>query len=170
MFHMSMSRLVMPAVVGALAVAGSSFGVSPHFVSSAAACPSYAGAPLSGSVSLDEGFLPDPVRHNVSAGGALDISACGLPGTGWANSQPDLRLQYDSSASSALTFIVRSNVDTVLLINDPMGNWHFDDDGGENLNALLRFPSATSGQWDIWVGSYDGGVAVPAQLEITELR
>lgn len=169
MFHMSMSRLVMPAVVGALALAGSSFGVSPHFVSSAAACPSFAGAPLSGSLALDEGFLPDPVVRNVTAGGTQNVGNCGLP-SGWVSTQPDLRLQYDSTGASPLSFVVQSNLDTILVINDPMGNWHFDDDSGDNLNAVLRFPNASSGQWDIWVGTYDTGVAGPAQVQITELR
>ncbi|PVH28270.1 hypothetical protein DDE20_13805 [Pararhodobacter oceanensis] len=38
-------------------------------------------------------------------------------------------------------------------MNDPSGQWHFNDDDG-GLNSRLRLPTARAGQYDIWVGTY----------------
>jgi hypothetical protein len=77
-------------------------------------------------------------------------------------------VQYSTSGASALTFIIQSNVDTVLLVNDPFGNWYFDDDGGVDLGAQLRIAKAPAGQYDVWIGSYNRGSGIPATLQISE--
>ena len=125
--------------------------------------------------SLNEGFLPDPSTHSVTAGGDIDLSRCaGVPGKGWVTRLPDFIVQYrpksGNQAQGALTFRVDSSADTILLINDPNEKWHWNDDGGRGLNAKLKFPRAKAGRYDIWVGSLKGGQLPKAKLIITEVE
>jgi hypothetical protein len=148
-------------------------GVSSTLVSQAQACPTYQGRAHFGTVNLAEGFLPDPWNRSVTAGGRTDIANCGLGAWGWTATRPDYRVQYNSTGASALTFIIQSQVDTILLINAPNGSWFFDDDGGaqfgtQGLGAAIKFNNAQSGQYDIWIGSYNRGSGIPATLQITE--
>lgn len=94
---------------------------------------------------------------DVVAGGPSDLGEClELPGTGYVAAAPDFTLEfYGSAAGRALEFRVNSSCDSVLLINDPQGTWHFDDDSNGAMDALLRFPKASAGSWDIWVGSLE---------------
>lgn len=163
-----MSRFLLSAVAGAFVFTLSVIGFSTTMVDEANACPTYQGSPHFGTVNLTEGFLPDPWNRRVTAGGRNDLSNCGLGYWGWVARRPDYRVQYNTSGNSALTFIIQSNIDTVLLINDPFGNWHFDDDGGQDLGAALRMANAPSGQYDIWIGSYNRGSGIPATLQISE--
>ncbi|MEM6713009.1 MAG: peptidase S1 [Pseudomonadota bacterium] len=163
-----MKRLVLTAFGGAMALGAVMLGTAFVAVDEAHACPTFRGNPHFGSVRLDEGFLPDPWNRRVTAGGQNEISNCGVGGWGWTARRPDYRIQYSTSGSSALTFIIQSNVDTVLLVNDPNGRWHFDDDGGADLGAALRIGNAPSGQYDIWIGSYNRGSGIPANLQISE--
>jgi hypothetical protein len=56
------------------------------------------------------------------------------------------------------------------LVNDPNGNWHCDDDGGNaGLNPALSFYNPSSGVYDIWIGSYAQGDNASASLSISEL-
>jgi hypothetical protein len=164
-----MKRTCLSMLRSAMAVALVAVGGSFALVSDAhAACPTYQGNPHFGTVNLTEGFLPDPWNRNVTAGGQNEISNCGIGAWGWVARRPDYRVQYSTSGASALTFIIQSNVDTVLLVNDPFGNWYFDDDGGVDLGAQLRIAKAPAGQYDVWIGSYNRGSGIPATLQISE--
>jgi hypothetical protein len=44
-------------------------------------------------------------------------------------------------------------VDTILLVNTPDGNWHFNDDY-RGTNSAITFQNPMQGQYDIWTGSY----------------
>ena len=135
-----------------------------------AACPNYAAAPSFGQISLNEGFLPDPYRRRVTAGGGNNLGACNAaPGVGWIAVRPDFDLYYSTSGSSTLTIAIESSVDTILLINDPNGQWHFNDDSpAYGLGAGITFTRPISGLYDIWIGTYNQGSGIPANLVITE--
>lgn len=164
-----MKHKLLSALGGALAFVAATFGASTVMVDDAqAACPTWQGSPHFGTINLTEGFLPDPWNRNVTAGGQNEISNCGIGGWGWVARRPDYRIQYRTSGSSALTFIIQSNIDTVLLVNDPNGRWYFDDDGGQDLGAALRIGNAPAGQYDVWIGSYNRGSGIPATLQISE--
>lgn len=133
-----------------------------------------------GTQQLRGGFMPDPFRVNIRSGGNLDTSRMSLsPGCrGYVTAQPDYILNYVNSASF-LRFYFRANAsggprqgrDTTLVINDARGGWHCDDDGGGNFNPMVSIDNPPSGQYDIWVGTYDGsGQYVDGQLSVTELR
>ena len=165
-----MRHIVRSTLTSVLMLVATTFGASLVMVSgAAAACPTWQGNPHFGTVNLTEGFLPDPWNRSVTAGGRNEISNCGVGGWGWVARRPDYRLQYRTSGSSALTFVIQSNVDTVLLVNGPSGRWYFDDDSGNDLGALLSIANAPAGQYDIWIGSYNRGSGIPATLQITEL-
>ncbi|WP_375573529.1 hypothetical protein ABWH92_07425 [Ahrensia marina] len=164
-----MKRIFLSALGGVMALATVTFGASFAFVNDAhAACPTWQGSPHFGTVNLTEGFLPDPWNRNVTAGGGNDVSNCGIGAWGWVATCPDYRIQYRTSGASALTFIIQSNIDTVLLVNGPSGEWYFDDDGGVDLGAQLRIANAPAGQYDVWIGSYNRGSGIPATLQISE--
>ena len=123
---------------------------------------------------LNEGFTPDPLRLPVTAGGNLDINRCsGVPGKGWVAALPDFSAMYRTKSGGpsgeTLIFTTNSDVDTILLINDPSGRWHWDDDSGSGLNGKISFRYALPGRYDIWVGTFDRGLR-KVQLIITELQ
>jgi hypothetical protein len=126
--------------------------------------------PTFGSVSLHTGFTPDPYTTSITAGGTIDAgSAIDSGCRGMMANAPDFRLQF-TAGSLPLSIGAISNEDTTLIINDPNGNWHCDDDGGEGLNPHLQFDMPDSGQYDIWIGTYGSNSDLAAStLTISEL-
>ncbi len=126
--------------------------------------------PTFGTVSLTGGFSPQSV--NLVAGGKLDATAIGAAadGTncvGYIADAPDYRIQL-TPGSGSLIIQVTSQSDTTLIVNAPDGNWYCDDDSGGGVNPALTFLApVASGQYDIWVGTYDPQAA-NAVLMITE--
>ncbi|MGJ3265556.1 MAG: hypothetical protein ACFE0R_20235 [Salinarimonas sp.] len=123
--------------------------------------------PAFGTYRLGAGFTPDPYTINVRAGGQRNAGALGSGCTGSIANAPDVRIHYQAG-SFPLSFRVRSNIDTTLVVNDPSGRWHCDDDSAGNLDPLVRFDNPQGGQYDVWIGHYDGGSGAPARLQITE--
>ena len=136
------------------------------FAGAAEACPDWELEPPFGAVTLDAGFLPDPYSRNVTAGGWSYLPFCGFNSQGYVATAPDFDLYYDASGVS-LTFYVESNTDTILLINDPSGAWHFNDDGGGGLNPSITINRPQSGLYSVWIGTHNFGNA-SARLFITE--
>lgn len=122
--------------------------------------------PTFGSVELSSGFSPDPHTVDIVAGGGTDLSDMGY--RGYIAEAPDFDLYYEAGGFP-LAIRVQSNVDTVLLISDPDGNWHFNDDE-VGLNPRIRFDNPPTGLYDIWVGVLDSSSTPEAQLIITELE
>ena len=81
---------------------------------------------------------------------------------------PDVRINY-TAGQFPLSFTVRSGSDTTLVVNDPSGAWYCDDDSAGNLDPRVLFTSPRSGQYDVWIGHYEGGSGVRAQLLVSEL-
>lgn len=125
-------------------------------------------APAYGAVELYAGFTPDPYLANVVAGGGNNVGANIGGCTGWVATAPDFRLFY-ASGGYPLTIGAIANQDSTIVVNAPDGSWYCDDDSGGNLNPAVRFNNPTTGQYDIWVGTYRSGVTFPAQVVISEL-
>lgn len=161
--HKTMGVFMRLALGLAAAVAVTAFATTAE-----AACPNYAAAPSFGQISLNAGFLPDPYRRRVTAGGGNNLGTCNaVPGVGWIAVRPDFDLYY--SGGSRLTIAIESSVDTILLINDPSGQWHFNDDSpAYGLGAGITFTNPQGGLYDIWIGTYNPGSGIPANLVITE--
>ena len=74
---------------------------------------------------------------------------------------PDLRLNWSGGQFS---IFVTSNTDTTLVVNGADGQWYCNDDW-DGLDP--RVTMSGSGQYDIWVGTFGGGIA-PATVSVTE--
>jgi serine protease Do/protease YdgD len=125
--------------------------------------------PAFGTVNLNANFAPDPYVVNVTAGGNVPAERLGGAScTGTIADAPDVRLNYRAGQGLPLFISVNSNADTTLVINLPNGRWICNDDfQGLNPGIVLRQPQ--SGQYDIWIGHFDRGRSIPAQLRISEL-
>jgi hypothetical protein len=135
---------------------------------SAPSGPDYSLAPAYGAYSLASGFTPDPFEVQVVAGGGNSASDwSGGECAGFVADAPDVRVNFTGGAFSQINFSARSNADTTLIVNDPNGQWFCDDDSGGNLNPLVEL-TPISGQYDIWVGTFDSSTA-QATLAVSEL-
>ena len=122
-----------------------------------------------GEVRLSAGFTPDPHRVDLTAGGSIDAyTDTDLPGAcvGDISNAPDYEVTY-SAGSLPLVFRTRSSTDTTLIINGPDGRWYCDDDSWGDGDAEVRFNKPSSGTYDIWIGTFNGGTASAALL-VTE--
>lgn len=143
--------------------------VAPHVDAPQATGPDYTLPSLFGSASLTSGFQPDPYRIDVVSGGPFAASDTQSGCRGYVAAAPDFELSF-SAGSLPLIISAASNSDTTLLINDPNGNWHCNDDGGNaGLNPAISFHNPMSGTYDIWIGSYSAGGNAEATLSISEL-
>jgi serine protease Do len=123
---------------------------------------------------LAAGFTPDPVRINVTSGGAIDASTLGLGPDcrGWVSRQPDfnLRLMTDSSFLRFFVDRVQQRGDTTLIVNTADGRWECNDDSFNTRNPTVDIPNAPAGVYNVWVGSFREGVMARGRLSITELQ
>lgn len=158
-------RLVSVAVAALMAT-------MPAGAAMAQAKPDIDGTPFYGSVQLSVGFTPDPHEVSVLPGGDIDVGRLGENCVGFVGSAPDYQVNYEAG-SLGLNFHAVGDMDTVLVINGPEGQWTCDDDSGGNLDPLVQFSSPKSGRYDIWVGTLTQGVAEggnPVSLRISELE
>lgn len=140
----------------------------------AVGCPNYGIQNTAfGEGTLQAGGAINPVRvPRITAGGRYALANC-FPGTGWRGytiTRPDYRFFYQgNSPTGRLTFsLVSGATDTVLLINTPDGQWHFNDDSNGSFNSTLTFSPVLQGQYDIWAGAYNLSSNNTAELYISE--
>jgi hypothetical protein len=126
-------------------------------------------APSFGTLNLSANFAPDPVVVNVTAGGTIAAERLGgAQCVGSIANAPDVRLNYRAGQGLPLYISAVSNADTVLVVNLPNGQWACNDDF-QGVHPGLIFRTPQSGQYDIWIGHYDRGRSIPAQLRISEV-
>ncbi len=107
---------------------------------------------------------------NVTAGGGVDLGEClDLPGLGRVIERPDFTLRYNRTQQYNLRFTTSGACDTVLLINDAAGTWHFDDDSSETADAEIWLNGAADGYIDVWIGTF-GEAACEAELSIEAFK
>lgn len=120
----------------------------------AQAQPNWQAQPMFGTVNLQAGFTPDPHSIAIRAGGADRNAISGSGCAGYINNaQPDVDLNYEAGRSRLYIYVV-SGTDTTLLVNDANGNWHCSDDY-EGSNPAVVLPNPSTGNYNIWVGTYD---------------
>ena len=125
------------------------------------------------NATLSPGFSPDPKQLKGTGGGA--ISARDIAGradtptggcSGFVAAQPEHILEL-KAFFKYLAVLVQSLEDTTIVVKGPGGTWCNDDYDGKNAGV--------SGQWlpgtyQVWVGSFKKGNALPHTLRITETR
>ncbi|HEY8427560.1 MAG TPA: hypothetical protein VIL20_04265 [Sandaracinaceae bacterium] len=124
-----------------------------------------------GRRSLSRNFMPDPLTVAVVSGGQLDASALNL-GTdcrGFVTREPDFILDYNPAGSFLRLYFV-GNGDTTLLVHDPRGRWHCNDDSYGGIHPTVDLQGPAAGRYDVWVGSYRAGENVRGTLHVTEMR
>lgn len=132
--------------------------------------PNWRAAPIYGTVALAAGFQPDPFEHAIRAGGpdALDM---GGECRGHINaSAPDLDLNYAAGQFGLVIYAVAES-DVTLIVNAPDGRWYCSDDiDAANSNAAVVFPQPLTGNYNIWVGTYQpsSGALPEAVVGISE--
>jgi hypothetical protein len=128
--------------------------------------PDLSADPTYGRVSLGAPFNPDPHTVSVSAGGSVDVDITGCT-YGYVARAPDYNVTYSGSGTT-LYFFVRADEDTTLLINRPDASWVCDDDSLGDSNPVVTIPNASSGLYNVWVGTYSSdGDLVPSTLYIS---
>ena len=110
-------------------------------------------APAFGTLALRRGFRPDPQQRRVRAGGSDRVRIVG-PGCGGyvTDARPDVNLTYEGGGT--LVLYARSEVDTVLLVNTPSGQWLCGDDFDGGNDPLITLLNAAPGLYNVWVGTY----------------
>ena len=129
-----------------------------------------AATPLYGRLRLAPDFRPDPRVTQVVAGGEDDLEALvGAGCVGLVNAaRPDLVLSYEAGPHP-LYLYAEAGADTTLAVRGPRGLWHCNDDAlSRGFNPGLELVDPASGDYAIWVGTYEGG-AVDAVLYVSEI-
>lgn len=147
------------AVLAALATAS-------MIPSVAAACPDWQYQGRANLGALSGSYLYSPRQWTVIAGGNVDLGRCAAPGFGYVVSEPDFEFSFQNDRGyGRLEISVQADCDTVLLVNDANGNWHFNDDANGTLQPQVDVYGAPSGVYDVWVGTY-GVSTCNARLEL----
>jgi serine protease Do len=135
-----------------------------------AAQPDWRAEPRYGTLNLNVGFEPDPRTVEVDAGGDRQVNGLGPNCAGWIDfSRPDVDLNYSPGQGQYPLYISAvSQADTTIVINDPQGRWHCNDDF-EGLNPGVVFQQPLHGNYNIWVGTLDAGPTQRATVRISEV-
>jgi hypothetical protein len=121
------------------------------------------------------GFTPDPIDYPLQAGGYLWAGDVDSSCVGFVAEAPDVRITYEAGNQYPLRMFVEGAADTTLLINQPDGTWLCNDDRVDgDLNPEIYFARPMTGQYDIWVGTYDDpdtlGEFPEVMLRVSELE
>ncbi len=103
------------------------------------------------------------------AGGTVDAQSVGC--LGFTTAAPDVQITWTGGGNFLRWFFVPDTPgdDTTLIINDPNGNWHCNDDWDPtSLNPMVDLASAPDGIYDIWVGVFPPGGTISGTLNLTE--
>ncbi len=150
-FKLAIAAVIAATTMGATSAEAQNYNLHPSY----------------GSTSLRAGFMPDPRTVTVRAGGDSHFGGGGgCPGGGWFANAPDYRVHY-TAGGYALTIWISAPGDTMLLVNDPAGQWYCNDDYN-GLDPLIRFNNPRSGQYDIWAGTYNRSRVHRSTIYISE--
>ncbi len=120
-------------------------------------------------VSLVTGFTNDPYSVAVTAGGPIDLNGIfGDACRGWVTEEPSVVLNYQAGDRFGLDLYTLADIDTVLVVREPDGEYWCDDGGGNDGADWVGLKSPTTGDYAIWVGVFSRGTSGPAILNISE--
>ena len=123
--------------------------------------------PAFGDVTLTAGFPDDPFIVDVVAGGDINARTIAVECAGFIADAPDFRLHLEGESATLYISVVASE-DTTLVVNDPTGAWHCDDDSYE-INPAVILENPPEGQYDIWIGTSAAGTNPNATLYLSEI-
>ncbi len=124
--------------------------------------------PAFGDVTLAPGFPDDPFTVDIVAGGDINAgTTIGAACAGFIADAPDFRVFLEGEAATLYLSVVGEE-DTTLVVNDPNGDWHCDDDSFE-MHPAVVLEDAPAGQYDIWIGTMAAGATSDATLYVSEI-
>jgi serine/threonine protein kinase len=126
--------------------------------------PDITAAPLQGTITLNNGFSPDPWPHSVQLSPNIDLENFNY--FGFTTSPPTVHLEY-SAGTYPLYISAEADNDLVMLVYGPDEQWYFNDDF-VGYNPGVEFEDPQSGTYMIWVGSYEEA-AGSALVKISEV-
>lgn len=131
------------------------------------------GEPGYGTYTLNSGFSPDPYPVTVTAGGSTAASslttAAGTScNAGNIANVPDVRVHYTAGSLPLRFYVDNEGTDTTIAVNTPDGQWFCNDDFS-GLQPAIDFAAPTTGQYDVFVGTFSTGEFPQVQLQVTEL-
>ena len=132
------------------------------------ACPDVS---LSPSASLSLGGSSGIEAPQVTLGSDVDLGACttlpsDISALGFTAAAASLAVTVEAGSQGDLHLGGRSVCDTVMLVRDPAGGFHFSDDTGSARQPLLNLPGAV-GEYLVWLGSYDSSSDCEAQIAVS---
>lgn len=117
---------------------------------------------MTGEVNLGAGTGTNPYPFTISVigSGTFNLRDCGLEGDGLTgfdgdaliNGRPELVVHW-RGGQPQITVDIENDEDTFLLVSDPQGQWHFNDDS-EGHNPQVVLPDPAPGDYAIFVGSH----------------
>lgn len=112
--------------------------------------------PIFEDITLSSQFSPDPMTLRGLGGGPIPAQqkagrqdTVTGPCVGFVDEKPDHRLVL-TNFFQYLSFQVKSNDDTTLIVRGPGGTWCNDDYEGKNPGLVGQW---LSGTYEVWVGS-----------------
>jgi hypothetical protein len=124
-----------------------------------------------GSIRLAAGFSDDPYIASITSGGGINASSFGSDCTGFIGELPDFRLFWSGKTSELRLFFEADYdfEDSTIIVKLPNGQFLCNDDfSDEGLDPMVIITGASTGTYDIWVGSYEEEDYIDGQLYITE--
>jgi len=118
-------------------------------------------------LTLAAGFTPDPQSASLKAGGDIEVDE-GSCSYGYISEAGAMGLDYEAGALD-LYIYAESDIDTMLLISTPSGEFLCDDDSHGSLNPRVQIEDPESGRYVIFVGAYTQNEYRPATVYFTEL-
>ncbi|MGD9739073.1 MAG: hypothetical protein AB7O56_12400 [Bauldia sp.] len=120
--------------------------------------------PTFGETTIQAGIPVPPV--DLIAGGGIDAFTFNNECRGYIAEAPDYVVNFQTLAGILpLVITSTSQADTTLVVADPGGAFHCNDDT-DGLNPEVRFDGPQAGRYAIWVGTY-GNENAEATLTIT---
>ncbi len=135
--------------------------------------------PSDGTSTLTAGFADDPRTSPVTAGGPVDAENLGGLCVGWVSAAPQHVLTYEANNTFDLFLSAEADEgqDLVMVVQTPNGEFLCNDDRGDVDYAEgagyfpgLQISDPEAGDYTIWVGTYDQGATIAAQLNMSEVR
>ncbi|MBP8294269.1 MAG: hypothetical protein KAX65_15945 [Caldilineaceae bacterium] len=125
------------------------------------------------TVDLQAGFALDPFLVSVNGGGDVAASTLDAACTGFVTENPVVVVRWDAEvegrqAPEEAEIFFYSDGDPTLAVQLPDGSFLCNDDAHDNLlDPQVFIPTPASGEYKIWVGSYDENQLLPGLLVIS---
>jgi hypothetical protein len=124
-------------------------------------------------LALGPNFAPSPVRLDVMSGYGVFLGDAGVYGQQVAECPGNIgdvpSALIDWSGGGYLALRAESDADMVMLVVDPSGAVHCNDDSGDvDDRPMIGFDNALAGRYEVYVGTLFGfDRALPSALEVS---